>query len=209
MSNVDLNVFLTCFFALSVVLFLVFIIFQSLQQTVNFMRINKTIKNADLITDKQLFRQFEVLNHFDEIQLKQADFKDTTTVAVQDDNSIIFDKYYLANLSKDYENSLKWIYLVVHEYCHYITKRNQISFVNIDLGLSSKDISDARFKGYDLKSEIMTDYMTYKVLINYLKDNISEQQFVDLQTYINVEQLQKLCKDSLLNKYLIKNMFYI
>ncbi|MFT0131760.1 hypothetical protein ACMHYK_10275 [Candidatus Enterenecus avicola] len=209
MSNVDLNVFLTCLVALSVVLFFVFIIFQSLQQTINYMRINKTIKNADLIADKQLFRQFEVLNHFDEIQLKQADFKDNTTVAIQDSDSIIFDKYYLANLSKDYDNSLKWIYLVVHEYCHYITKRNQISFANIDLELSSKDISTARSKGYDLKSEIMTDYMAYKVLINYLKDNISEQQFVDLQTYINVEQLQKLCKDSVLNKYLIKNMFHI
>lgn len=207
MSNVDLNVFLTCLVALSVVLFFVFIIFQSLQQTVNFMRINKTIKNADLITDKQLFRQFEVLNHFDEIKLKQADFRDNTTVAIQDSDSIIFDKYYLANIYSD--NSLKWIYLVVHEYCHYITKRNQISFANIDLELSSKDISDARSKGYDLKSEIMTDYMAYKVLINFLKDNISEQQFVDLQTYINVEQLQKLCKDSVLNKYLIKNMFHI
>lgn len=209
MSNVDLNVFLSCLVALSVVLFLVFIIFQSLHQTINFMRINKTIKNADLIADKQLFKQFEILNHFEEIQLKQADFKDETTVAIQDKDSIIFDRYYLANLSKDYDNSLKWIYLVVHEYCHYITKRNEISFQNIDLGLSSKDISTARSKGYDLKSEIMTDYMSYKVLINYLKDNISEQQFVDLQTYINVEQLQKLCKDSVLNKYLIKNMFHI
>lgn len=207
MSNVDLNVFLTYLVALSVVLFFVFIIFQSLQQTVNFMRINKTIKNADLITDKQLFRQFEVLNHFDEIKLKQADFKDETTVAIQDSDSIIFDRYYLANIYSD--NSLKWIYLVVHEYCHYITKRNQISFANIDLGLSSKDISDARFKGYDLKSEIMTDYMSYKVLINYVDSNITEQQFVGLQTYINVEQLQKLCKDSVLNKYLIKNMFHI
>ncbi|HAQ0366263.1 TPA: hypothetical protein IWO58_000532 [Enterococcus faecium] len=209
MSNFDLNVFLTCLVALSVVLFLVFTIIQSLQQTISFLKINKTIKNAELIMDKQLFKEFSVLQHFDEISLKQADFRDNTTVAVQDDNSIIFDKYYLANLSKDHDNSLKWIYLVVHEYCHYITKRNQINFKNIDLGLSMQDISDARFKGYDLKSEIMTDYMAYKVLINYLKDNISEQQFVDLQTYINVEQLQKLCKDSVLNKYLIKNMFYI
>ncbi|WP_223132632.1 hypothetical protein [Enterococcus gallinarum] len=207
MSNVDLNVFLSCLVALSVVLFLVFIIFQSLQQTLNFMRINKTLKNADLIADKQLFKQFEVLNHFEEIQLKQADFKDDTTVAIQDKDSIIFDTYYLANISSD--NSLKWIYLVVHEYCHYITKRNQISFKNIDLGLSPKDISTARSKGFDLKSEIMTDYMTYKVFINYLDKNMTEQQFVDLQTYINVEQLQKLCKDSVLNKYLIKNMFYI
>lgn len=207
MSNVDLNVFLTCLVALSVVLFFVFILLQSLHQTMNFMKINKTIKNADLIADKQLFKQFEILNHFSEIQLKQADFKDNTTVAIQDKDSIIFDKYYLANIYSD--SNLKWIYLVVHEYCHYITKRNQISFANIDLELSPKDISDARAKGYDLKSEIMTDYMAYKVLINYLKDNISEQQFVDLQTYINVEQLQKLCKDSVLNKYLIKNMFHI
>lgn len=207
MSNVDLNVFLSCLVALSVVLFLVFIIFQSLQQTLNFMRINKTIRNADLITDKQLFEQFEVLNHFDEIKLKQADFKDNTTVAVQDGDSIIFDKYYLANIYSD--SNLKWIYLVVHEYCHYITKRNEINFANIDLGLSSKDISDARNKGYDLKSEIMTDYMTYKVFINYLDKDMTKQQFVDLKTYINVEQLQKLCKDSVLNKYLIKNMFYI
>lgn len=209
MSNVDLNVFLTCLVSLLVVLFLVFTIIQSLQQTINFMRINKIIKNADLIADKQLFKQFEVLQHFDEISLKQADFKDNTTVAVQDGDSIIFDKYYLANLSKDHDNSFKWIYLVVHEYCHYITKRNQINFVNIDLGLSKQDISTARNKGYDLKSEIMTDFMTYKVLKNYLNANMTEQQFVDLQTYINVEQLQKLCKDSVLNKYLIKNMFYI
>lgn len=207
MSNVDVNVFLSCLVALSVVLFFVFIIFQSLQQTVNFMRINKTIKNADLITDKQLFKQFEVLNHFEEIQLKQADFKDDTTVAIQDKDSIIFDTYYLANISSD--NSLKWIYLVVHEYCHYITKRNQISFKNIDLGLSPKDISTARSKGFDLKSEIMTDYMTYKVFINYLDKNMTEQQFVYLDTYINVEQLIKLGKDNTLNTYLIKNMFLI
>lgn len=207
MSNFDLNVFLTCLVALSVVLFLVFTIIQSLQKTISFLKINKTIKNADLIADKQLFKQFEILQHFEEISLKQADFKDNTTVAVQDGDSIIFDKYYLANIYSD--SNLKWIYLVVHEYCHYITKRNEINFANIDLGLSSKDISDARNKGYDLKSEIMTDYMAYKVFINYLKDNISEQQFVDLQTYINVEQLQKLRKDSVLNKYLIKNMFHI
>lgn len=209
MSNFDLNVFLTCLVALSVVLFLVFTIIQSLQKTISFLKINKTIKNADLITDKQLFKQFEILQHFEEISLKQADFKDNTTVAVQDDNSIIFDKYYLANLSKDHDNSLKWIYLVVHEYCHYITKRNQISFVNIDLGLSNKDISTARSKGYDLKSEIMTDYMTYKILKNYLNVNMCEQQFVDLQTYITLDQLQKLCYDSVLNTYLIKNMFLI
>lgn len=209
MSNFDLNVFLTCLVALSVVLFLVFTIIQSLQKTISFLKINKTIKNADLIADKQLFKQFEILQHFEEISLKQADFKDNTTVAVQDDNSIIFDKYYLANLSKDHDNSLKWIYLVVHEYCHYITKRNQISFVNIDLGLSNKDISTARSKGYDLKSEIMTDYMTYKILKNYLNVNMCEQQFVDLKTYITLDQLQKLCKDSVLNKYLIKNMFHI
>lgn len=209
MSNFDLNVFLTCLVALSVVLFLVFTIIQSIQQTISFLKINKTIKNADLIMDKQLFKQFSVLQHFDEISLKQADFRDNTTVAVQDGDSIIFDKYYLANLSKDHDNSLKWIYLVVHEYCHFITKRNQISFVNIDLALSKQEIFNARSKGYDLKSEIMTDYMTYKVLKNYLNANMCEQQFVDLQTYINVEQLQKLCYDSLLNKYLIKNMFLI
>lgn len=209
MSNFDLNVFLTCLVALSVVLFLVFTIIQSLQQTINFMRINKNIKNADLIADKQLFKQFEILNHFEEISLKQADFKDNTTVAVQDGDSIIFDKYYLANLSNDYDNSLKWIYLVVHEYCHYITKRNQISFVNIDLGLSKQETFNARSKGYDLKSEIMTDYMTYKVFINYLDKNMTEQQFVDLQTYITLDQLQKLCYDSVLNTYLIKNMFFI
>ncbi len=207
MSNFDLNVFLTCLVALSVVLFLVFTIIQSLQKTISFLKINKTIKNADLIADKQLFKQFEILQHFEEISLKQADFKDNTTVAVQDGDSIIFDKYYLANIYSD--SNLKWIYLVVHEYCHYITKRNEINFANIDLGLSSKDISDARNKGYDLKSEIMTDYMTYKVFINYLDKDMTEQQFVDLKTYINVEQLQKLCKDSVLNKYLIKNMFYI
>lgn len=209
MSNVDLNVFLTCLVALSVVLFLVFTILQSLQQTISFLKINKNIKNADLIDDKQLFKQFEILNHFNEINLKQADFRDNTTVAVQDGDSIIFDKYYLANLSKDYDNSLKWIYLVVHEYCHFITKRNQISFVNIDLGLSNKDISTACSKGYDLKSEIMTDYMTYKILKNYLNVNMCEQQFVDLKTYITLDQLQKLCYDSVLNTYLIKNMFYI
>lgn len=209
MSNVDLNVFLTCLVALSVVLFLVFTILQSLHQTISFLKINKTIKNADLIADKQLFKQFEVLQHFEEISLKQADFKDNTTVAVQDDNSIIFDKYYLANLSKDYDNSLKWIYLVVHEYCHFITKRNQINFKNIDLGLSKQEISDARNKGYDLKSEIMTDFMTYKVLKNYLNANMTEQQFVDLKTYITLDQLQKLCYDSVLNTYLIKNMFFI
>lgn len=209
MSNFDLNVFLTCLVALSVVLFLVFTIIQSLQQTINFMRINKNIKNADLIADKQLFKQFEILNHFEEISLKQADFKDNTTVAVQDGDSIIFDKYYLANLSNDYDNSLKWIYLVVHEYCHYITNRNQISFVNIDLGLSKQETFNARSKGYDLKSEIMTDYMTYKVFINYLDKNMTEQQFVDLQTYITLDQLQKLCYDSVLNTYLIKNMFFI
>lgn len=209
MSNFDLNVFLTCLVALSVVLFLVFTIIQSLQKTISFLKINKTIKNADLIADKQLFKQFEILNHFEEISLKQADFRDNTTVAVQDDNSIIFDKYYLANLSKDHDNSLKWIYLVVHEYCHFITKRNQISFVNIDLALSKQEIFNARSKGYDLKSEIMTDYMTYKILKNYLKVNMCEQQFVDLKTYITLDQLQKLCYDSLLNKYLIKNMFYI
>jgi len=207
MSNFDLNVFLTCLVALSVVLFLVFTIIQSLQKTISFLKINKTIKNADLIADKQLFKQFEILQHFEEISLKQADFKDNTTVAVQDGDSIIFDKYYLANIYSD--SNLKWIYLVVHEYCHYITKRNEINFANIDLGLSSKDISDARNKGYDLKSEIMTDYMTYKVFINYLDKDMTEQQFVDLKTYINVEQLQKLCKDSVLNKYLIKNMFHI
>ena len=207
MSNFDLNVFLTCLVALSVVLFLVFTIIQSLQKTISFLKINKTIKNADLIADKQLFKQFEILQHFEEISLKQADFKDNTTVAVQDGDSIIFDKYYLANIYSD--SNLKWIYLVVHEYCHYITKRNEINFANIDLGLSSKDISDARNKGYDLKSEIMTDYMTYKVFINYLDKDMTEQQFVDLKTYINVEQLQKLCKDSVLNKYLIKNMFFI
>lgn len=209
MSNVDLNVFLTCLVALSVVLFLLFTLIQSLQQTINFMRINKIIKNADLIEDKQLFKQFSVLQHFDEINLKQADFRDNTTVAVQDEDSIIFDKYYLANLSKDYENNLKWIYLVVHEYCHYITKRNQISFVNIDLSLSKQEISDARSKGYDLKSEIMTDYMTYKVLKNYLNANMCEQQFVDLKTYITLDQLIKLNRDSVLNTYLIKNMFLI
>lgn len=207
MSNFDLNVFLTCLVALSVVLFLVFTIIQSLQKTISFLKINKTIKNADLIADKQLFKQFEILQHFEEISLKQADFKDNTTVAVQDGDSIIFDKYYLANIYSD--SNLKWIYLVVHEYCHYITKRNQISFVNIDLGLSKQDISDARSKGYDLKSEIMTDYMTYKVFINYLDKDMCEQQFVDLQTYITLEQLQKLCYDSVLNTYLIKNMFYI
>lgn len=209
MSNFDLNVFLTCLVALSVVLFLVFTIIQSIQQTISFMKLNKTIKNADFIADNQLFKQFEVLQHFDEINLKQADFRDNTTVAVQDGDSIIFDKYYLANLSKDHDNSLKWIYLVVHEYCHFITKRNQISFVNIDLALSKQEIFNARSKGYDLKSEIMTDYMTYKVLKNYLNANMCEQQFVDLKTYITLDQLQKLCYDSLLNKYLIKNMFLI
>lgn len=209
MSNFDLTVFFHCLVDLAILMFGVFGTIDSLRRTINFMKLNKTIKNADLIADNQLFKQFEVLQHFDEINLKQADFRDNTTVAVQDGDSIIFDKYYLANLSKDHDNSLKWIYLVVHEYCHYITKRNQISFKNIDLGLSMQDISDARSKGYDLKSEIMTDYMSYKVFINYLDKNMTEHQFIYLDTYINVEQLIKLGKDSVLNKYLIKNMFHI